>query len=143
MSHPILSASFREKAEQHIEWFEKQTSCEIRLHIEMQNNAELMDRAAFVFDHLGMKKTKLRNAILIYIQITPSKLALLGVSGLHFVSQETWETWTAQLSLSFKECSFESGIRQVLEMIVQEVKGNFPYQLDDINELSNQISQSK
>ena len=143
MEHPFLSADFRVFAEQEIAQFEQQTSCEVRIHLETLNDADLLDRAAFVFDHLGMRKTQQRNAILIYIQITPSKLALLGDSGLHFVSQETWETWTAQLSHSFKECSFESGIRQVLEMIVQEVKGNFPYQLDDINELSNQISQSK
>jgi uncharacterized membrane protein len=140
LSHPLLSASFRDWIEKKIESFEKQTSCELKLHIEEHNDADLMDRAAFVFDHLGMKKTKSRNAILLYIQLYPSRLAIIGDQGFQFLSNSDWEQWKQVLILAFQKNEFESGIENFLQDLLDKVKTVFPYQADDVNEISNQIS---
>lgn len=140
MTHPLLSETFRQWIEKQIEAFEKQTSCEIRIHIEKSNDYPLMDRAAFVFDHLGMKKTKERNAILLYIQIQPSRLAMIGDVGFHFLIQKDWHDWTNQLVQYFQKSEFQLGISSCLENILIKVQPQFPYQLDDQNELPNQIS---
>ncbi len=99
-----------------------------------------MDRAAFVFDHLGMKKTKARNAILLYIQLQPSRLAIIGDQGFEFLSPSDWEHWTQTLIQSFQKNEFESGIENFVQELLVKVKMIFPYQADDINEISNQIS---
>ncbi|MFM7016440.1 MAG: TPM domain-containing protein [Bacteroidota bacterium] len=46
---------------------EENTSGEIRLYLEEECEADVMDRAAFIFEKLGMHKTELRNGVLIYV----------------------------------------------------------------------------
>jgi uncharacterized membrane protein len=140
LEHPLLKADFNQFAEKQIEWFEQQTSCEIRIHLESKNNADLMDRAAFVFDHLGMRRTKLRNAILIYIQIQPSQIAVIGDAGLSFIATDQWKEWVDILTTQFKTGAFENGVKECLGAIAKTVQSEFPYQADDVNELTNQIS---
>lgn len=48
---------------------ESRTSGEIRLHVEERVKGDVMKRARFVFSRLGMHRTKLRNAVLIYLAI--------------------------------------------------------------------------
>jgi len=140
LEHPLLSADFRAFAEEKIAWFEQQTSCEIRIHLETKNDADLLDRAAFVFDHLGMRKTKLRNAILIYLQIQPSQAAIIGDVGLSFITTNEWNQMVEVLTDPFKRGDFQKGIEACLVALLQTVQPKFPYHSDDINELSNQIS---
>lgn len=135
-----MNADFKQFAEKKIEWFEQQTSCEIRIHLETQNNADLMDRAAFVFDHLGMRRTKLRNAILVYVQTQPSQVAIIGDAGLSFITTEQWNEWVNIIVTHFKSGAFQHGIEYCFEAIVKTVKTEFPCQMDDVNELTNQIS---
>jgi uncharacterized membrane protein len=140
LEHPLLSADFRVFAEQEIAQFEQQTSCEVRIHLETQNDADLLDRAAFVFDHLGMRKTQQRNAILIYIQLQPSQAAIIGDIGLSFITTAEWSHLVDVLTHPFKGGQFKEGVHACLIALLEKVQPKFPYQSDDINELTNQIS---
>ena len=55
----LISESIREA--------EKNTSGEIRVHIESKCTGDVMDRAAYLFQKLKMHETKLRNAVLFYL----------------------------------------------------------------------------
>jgi len=139
--HPILSAPISAEFQRQIEIFEKQTSCEIRIHIEEQNDAAVLDRAAFVFDHLSMHRTKQRNALLIYIQLYPAALAIIGDVGIHpHVNTEQWQSWKDLLAGHFSQGDFASGIEQTLQAISAHLSPIFPWNENDINELSDQIS---
>ena len=48
---------------------EKDTSGEIRVHIENRSKIDVLDRAADVFAHLNMHKTAQRNGVLIYVAL--------------------------------------------------------------------------
>jgi uncharacterized membrane protein len=140
-NHTLLSSEVSADFQNQIEIFEKKTSCEIRIHIEEQNDAAVLDRAAFVFDHLGMHKTKQRNALLVYIQIYPSALAIIGDVGIHpHVDAVTWEKWKNQLIHDFSQRNFTKGMSQLLDDMAAHLAPAFPWQANDINELSDTIS---
>ena len=135
--HPELTSAFQRQ----IEIFEKRTSCEIRIHIEERNDAAVLDRAAFVFDHLGMHKTKQRNALLIYIQIYPSELAIIGDVGIQpHVNALVWERWKNLLIEDFSKAEFTKGIEILLQEMAHHLAPHFPWHENDINELTDQIS---
>ena len=58
---------------------EKDTSGEIRVHIENRSKIDVLDRAADVFAHLNMHKTAQRNGVLIYATTNPRSLEMPGL----------------------------------------------------------------
>ena len=54
---------------------EKNTSGEIRVHIEKENTIAPIDRAVAVFRHLHMENTKERNGVIIYVAVKSKHFA--------------------------------------------------------------------
>jgi uncharacterized membrane protein len=139
--HPLLSSELAQAFQLEIEKFEKKTSCEIRIHLEEQNSAAVLDRAAFVFDHLGMCRTQQRNALLLYIQLYPSELAIIGDIGLQaHITPKDWENWKNNLIQHFAKREFQQGVATTLDQMANHLAPIFPWTADDVNELSNTIS---
>ncbi len=127
-----------------IEEAEKSTSGEIRLHIEKSCSGEALERAKKLFVTLGMTSTKARNGVLIYVAYGSRKVAVFGDEGIHkAVGQAFWDEDIAILTSHFKEAKPVEGLIAVIERIGEKLKTNFPYQSDDVNELSNEISFGK
>jgi uncharacterized membrane protein len=124
---------------------EKETSGEIRIHIEKKCKAEsALERAKEVFAELKMHETELRNGVIVYVAWKDKKVAIWGDEGIHKkVGQQFWEEELELILKFFKEGDFETGLSEVVLQIGQKLKENFPYQKDDINELSNEISYNK
>jgi uncharacterized membrane protein len=142
--HVLLDNKVTMQFEDCIVAFESSTRCELRIHIEEENDASVMDRAAFVFDHLGMRKTKERNALLIYIQLYPSALAIIGDLGVQsHVSQDKWESWKNMLIDSFKKEEYFQGIQATTLAMAEHLKVSYPWNPSDTDELSNAISRAK
>jgi len=80
-----------------IEAAEKNTSGEIRVHIEKITNLPPLQRALEVFVMLEMNKTELRNGVLIYVAIESRKFAILGDEGIH--TKVTENFWDAEKEL--------------------------------------------
>jgi uncharacterized membrane protein len=53
------------------------------LHVEKNCKAEVLDRAAYVFEKLKMHQTQLRNGVLFYLAIEDRKFAILGDAGIN------------------------------------------------------------
>ncbi len=142
----MASKGFLTKEEQSsvvkaIESAELNTSGEIRVHIETHCSGDSISRAVYLFDKLKMHKTKERNGVLIYIAFKSHKLAIIGDSGINTrVPDNFWEEEKELLISFLKENKAAEGLSTIIEQIGFKLKELFPYQSDDINEQSNEIS---
>jgi uncharacterized membrane protein len=137
----ILSKEEENQIKEAIAKAEKASSGEIRLHIENRCKGESLDRAAWLFKKLNMHKTELRNGVLFYLAVKDHKFAILGDGGINKVTPDDfWDTIKDQMETDFKEGHFADGLAKGIEMAGQELKQHFPYQADDKNELSDEVS---
>jgi uncharacterized membrane protein len=123
---------------------ELNTSGEIRIHIEKFCKEDVLDRAAYIFEKLEMHKTQLRNGVLFYVAIEDHKFAILGDAGINqVVSEDFWEKTKEVVLSNFKEQKLTEGLTAGILMAGEQLKAHFPYQSDDKNELSDDISFGK
>ena len=120
---------------------ELDTSGEIRVHIENTCNGDVMDRAVYVFEKLKMHKTNLRNGVLIYLAVKNRKFAIIGDKGINAIVPDNFWDDIKQIMLDhFRNGDFTKGITDAVTMTGKQLKSHFPYQSDDQNELSDEIS---
>ena len=120
---------------------ELNTSGEIRVHIENRCREDVMDRAAWWFAKLEMHKTEKRNGVLFYLAVKDRKFAILGDAGINAVTPEDfWDQIKEKMLAHFRESRFAEGLREGILMAGEQLKAHFPYQKDDVNELSDDIS---
>lgn len=123
---------------------EHQTSGEIRVHLEESCKNDVLDRAAWLFKKLDMHKTKDRNGVLIYLSTNDRKFAIIGDVGINKVVPEGfWNTNKENMIAHFTKGEFAEGIINGIKLTGEQLKQFFPYQTDDINELSDEISFGK
>jgi uncharacterized membrane protein len=123
---------------------ELNTSGEIRLHMEDKCSIDVLDRAAYVFEKLEMYKTQQRNAVLFYLAVIDRKFAILGDAGINKVVPENfWDEIKETMLNYFMEQKFTEGLSKGILMAGEQLKTNFPYQSNDVNELSDEISFDK
>ncbi len=120
---------------------ELNTSGEIRVHIEKKCKADALDRAAYIFEKLGMHKTALRNGVLFYLALDDHKFAILGDVGINSKVPENFWDEVKELALSyFREGNYSEGLEKGILKAGEQLKSHFPYQKDDVNELDDEIS---
>ncbi|HEX7584908.1 MAG TPA: TPM domain-containing protein [Prolixibacteraceae bacterium] len=123
---------------------ELNTSGEIRLHMEGRCKLDVLDRAAYVFEKLDMHKTAQRNGVLLYLAVYDRKFAILGDGGINqLVPDNFWDVIKETMLGYFKDGKFADGLSKGILMAGEQLKANFPYQSDDVNELSDEISFEK
>lgn len=141
MIETFFSQEQKDQIAQAIAEAEKETSGEIRVHIDKNCTEEVLDRAAFVFAKLNMHKTVLRNGVLIYISVNDKKLAIIGDLGINkVVPADFWEEIKTDLVENFKKQEFTKGICAAIHKAGRQLKAHFPLGTDDKNELSDDIS---
>lgn len=120
---------------------ETNTSGEVRVHIENACKGDVLDRAAYLFDKLNMHKTEQRNGVLFYLAVEDRKFAVIGDAGINGVVEEHfWEEIKHTMAVNFKHGAFTKGLSTGIEMTGRKLKKFFPFQKDDVNELSDEIS---
>ena len=120
---------------------ETNTSGEIRVHIEKHCKEDVLDRAAYIFTKLEMHKTKLRNGVLFYLAVEDRKFAILGDAGINQkVPENFWDSIKLEAVEKFKNALFTDGLVDGIIKTGEQLKAHFPYQKDDKNELSDEIS---
>ena len=123
---------------------ELDTSGEIRVHVENTCKGEVKDQAAYLFEKLEMQKTEQRNGVLFYLAIKNRKFAILGDVGINqVVADDFWDDIRNHMLNHFRENNFVDGLVEGITMAGQQLKNHFPYQKDDVNELSDEISFGK
>jgi uncharacterized membrane protein len=137
----FFEEQFSIQVEKAIEEAELLTSAEFKLHIEEACNEDLLDRAAFVFSELELHKTQMRNAVLLYVSVNDRKVSILADAGAKAqLSEEILSQCLSTLITDFKSNNYAEGIRSCFLAIANALKSSFPYQENDINEISNKVS---
>ncbi|KGL61944.1 TPM domain-containing protein [Polaribacter sp. Hel1_85] len=120
---------------------EKNTSGEIRIHIEASSEKNHDERALEVFHLLKMNNTKDENAVLIYVAVNDKKFVIYGDKGINNVVPDNfWNSTKDVMQNHFKHGNFKQGIVDGILKAGEELQEHFPWQIDDEDELSNEIS---
>ncbi|MCI5082867.1 MAG: TPM domain-containing protein [Saprospiraceae bacterium] len=120
---------------------EKNTSGEIRVHIEADAEGDIVELSTIIFQKLGMHKTALRNGVLIVLAPERKEFAIIGDKGINEkVSEHFWEDERDLMQAHFKGGQFAEGISLAIQQIGAKLKQFFPYEQGDENELPDDIS---
>ena len=120
---------------------EKNTSGEIRVHIEQTTSKVPFDRALEVFYELKMNETQLQNGVLIYLAVADKQFVICGDKGINeVVATDFWDSTKEIMAAQFKQGNFKQGLIDGITKAGEQLKTYFPWQIDDTNELSNEIS---
>ena len=120
---------------------EKETSGEIRVHIEKTTSKVPFDRALEVFHELKMHETLLKNGVLIYLAVDDKKFVVCGDKGINdVVPEDFWNTTKEVMGAQFKVGNFKQGLIEGIAKTGEQLCKYFPYEEGDTNELSNEIS---
>ena len=137
----MLSSTEQKLVAQAIAAAEKNTSGELRVHIEKVCTQDPMQRAIAVFEQLGMQRTAERNGVLIYLALESTQLAIIGDKGINEkVPSDFWDSTRDLMIKHFKEGQITTGLCAAISEAGAQLAAYFPYQDNDQNELSNDIS---
>lgn len=122
---------------------ERDSTGEIRIHIDTQTTGNNAEKALETFQTLGMTQTQDRNAVLFHINFSQSYLTILGDQGIHrYVKQEFWDQMHDRITARFAKKEYYDALYQEILNTGQELKKYFPHNetTRNQNELSNEIS---
>ena len=143
-TNKFLSKEEEQQVVQAIQSAEHQTSGEIRVHIESVCKGNVLDRAAWLFKSLKMHKTAQRNGVLIYLSTSDRKFAIIGDAGINaVVPAGFWDDAKALMIGNFSKGEMVEGFVAGIGKVGEKLKAFFPYQEDDVDELSDEISYGK
>jgi len=140
----FLSLEEEERIVQAIREAEKNTSGEIRVHLESFNKEKpSMQHAWEVFEAIGMHKTALRNGVLFYVDVNHRVFTVIGDEGINnVVPGNFWESIKEKVIARFSQGRYADGLVEGILEVGRQLKKFFPYQSDDINELPDEISKN-
>lgn len=120
---------------------EKNTSGEIRVHIEKKTAIAPLERAMAIFHELKMTETKDRNGVIIYIAVKSKQFAIYGDKGINdVVESDFWESTKDIMKNHFAKGENKLALVNGIQKAGEKLKTFFPFQDDDTDELSNEIS---
>lgn len=144
MAKDVFTQAEQDAVRTAIQEAEKNTSGEIKVHIENHCKEDALDRAAFVFEELKMQKTELRNGVLFYLALKDKQFAILGDVGINLkVPKGFWDKISTMMMNYFKQGQFALGLSEGVKEAGKQLSEHFPYQANDKNELSDDISFGK
>ncbi|HET8884736.1 MAG TPA: TPM domain-containing protein [Salinimicrobium sp.] len=139
----FLTTAEEEEIVEAIRQAEKQTSGEIRVHIEKKCPSEIFDRAMEVFHQLKMDATKQKNGVLIYVAVEDRNFVIYGDTGINkAVPKDFWESTKDVIVKQFKKSDFKQGLLDGINMAGEQLQKHFPWKRGDENELSDNISKA-
>lgn len=137
----FLSAEEEQEVVKAIRVAEKNTSGEIRIHIEKTSNGDASNRALEVFYALNMENTREQNGVLIYVAVEDKCFVIYGDKGINnVVANDFWDTTKNIMQLHFKSGNFKQALVEGVLKAGEQLKKYFPYTNADTNELSDEIS---
>jgi uncharacterized membrane protein len=140
----FFTAEQQQSIQQAIANAELNTSGEVRVHIDNKCKDEALDEAVKVFAELKMHKTALRNGVLFYLAVDNRSFAILGDKGINeVVPSDFWDNIRDAMLIHFKQSQFTEGLCKGIAMAGEKLKAHFPYQQNDTNELSDEVSFGK
>ena len=107
----FLTKEEEQEIVQAIQIAEKDTSGEIRVHIEKTTSIDAFDRALEVFHLLKMDETALKNGVLIYLAVDDHSFVICGDEGINnVVENDFWDCTKDAMLAHFKTGNFKQGL---------------------------------
>ncbi|MBX2929353.1 MAG: TPM domain-containing protein [Saprospiraceae bacterium] len=120
---------------------ERKTSGEVRVHIEKNCRADVLDETVRVFRKLDMHRTAARNGVLLFIAPERREFAIIGDEGINaVVPAGFWDEERDLMLTHFRQGQFAAGICAAIAGVGEKLKEHFPVAGDDENELPDDIS---
>ncbi|GAB4157666.1 MAG: TPM domain-containing protein [Winogradskyella sp.] len=120
---------------------ERETSGEIRVHIEQKCNMDIYEHALEIFHHLKMDNTKQQNGVLIYVAVDNKAFVIYGDKGINdIVGSDFWNSTRDKIASQFKTANFKQGLIDGIKEAGKVLAEHFPWKHGDHNELDNSIS---
>lgn len=120
---------------------EKDTSGEIRVHLERATEKDALERAKEVFYFLKMDETTQQNGILFYVAVDDHKFSVIGDKGINdVVPSDFWGSIKDSALHHFSSGNYAQGLKEGITETGKKLKEFFPFQSGDSNELSDTIS---
>lgn len=137
----FLTAPEEREIVEAIRMAEKNTSGEIRVHIEKSTSIAAFDRALEVFHLLKMDNTKLQNGVLIYVAVDDHSFVICGDKGIdNVVPDDFWDCTRDAMQEQFRQGNFKQGLINGITRAGEKLQQYFPWEEGDTDELSNEIS---
>lgn len=137
----FLSAEQEQLVVDAIREAEKNTSGEVRVHFEKNLQKDPIKRAQEVFFLLEMDKTQDKNGVLFYVAVDDHRFAIIGDEGINnVVPDDFWESIKDEVINEFVKGDHGKGLVMGILHAGEKLKEYFPYQENDSNELSDEIS---
>lgn len=137
----FLSQKEQQEIIKAIQQAERNTSGEIRVHIEKSPKKDALNQATKIFDFLKMDNTRERNGVLIYVAIDTRDLVILGDIGINdVVPQDFWESTKDAIIDEFKKGNYKKGLVDGILIAGEQLKSHFPFKKGKGNELPDDIS---
>ncbi|MGO4904468.1 TPM domain-containing protein [Flavobacterium sp. W20_MBD1_R3] len=137
----LLTREEEQEIVEAIRMAEKNTSGEIRVHIEKTTSMDTYERAMEVFHELKMDETELKNGVLIYLAVDDHNFVICGDQGINNVVQDDfWNSTRDLMIVHFKTGNFKQGLIDGIIKAGEQLQSYFPWLEGDTNELSNEIS---
>ena len=138
---PLLDSAQRERIVSAIREAEKDTSGEIRVHVQRHARGDIQTLARSRFEALGLTKTQHRNGVLVFVAVEDRQFCVLGDKGIHVkVGQDFWHATVEIMTRHFREGDFTGGVEAGVRHIGKTLREQFPHKRDDVNEVSDDVS---
>lgn len=139
----FLSTDQEQRVVEAIRIAEKETSGEIRVHLESYAGEDVFKHAQEVFHLLKMDNTKEENGVILYVAVNLKKFVIYGDAGINkLVGADFWNSTRDTIQMQFKQGKFDQGLINGIQEIGRVLKQHFPWDINDENELSDEISKS-
>jgi uncharacterized membrane protein len=138
---PLLKRYDSKKIVEAIQEAEKNTSGEIRVHIQNRAGKDIIAAAEKKFVELGMTQTELRNGVLIFVAIKDRKFAIIGDAGINAkVPENFWNETAEEMLRLFRQNKITEAVVKGIHSAGLKLKDFFPADNSDINELTDEVS---
>lgn len=139
----FLTQEEEQKVIEAIRVAEKETSGEIRVHIENDSTKQCLEHAKEIFHLLHMDETAEKNGVLFYVAVHTHQFAIIGDSGIdEKVPDNFWNDVKDTVTGEFSKGKKANGLIMGILEAGQKLQQYFPFQDEDKNELSDDISKS-
>jgi uncharacterized membrane protein len=123
---------------------ERNTSGEIRVHIEGSSKTDAFKRTLEVFHYLKMNNTKLQNGVLIYVAVKDKTFVIYGDKGINDVVPDNfWDSTKNLMQNHFKSGNYKQGLVEGILKAGKVLETYFPWEKGDVNELPDDISKGQ
>lgn len=143
MEEFFLTNKQQKKIVEAIQKAERNTSGEIRVHIDADSSQDHVETSIAVFHSLKMNETKHRNGVLFHLCPKDHNFTIIGDIGINEVTPDDfWDEIKSTVISKFKKGKYAKGLTKGIKMAGEALQEHFPYQNEDKNELPDEISWS-